>query len=710
MNEKEKQAYLEKYHEQKEHGVPFFPDIIFKDAVVMLLVFLILVALAYWVGAPLEARADPGDTTYTPRPEWYFLFLFQLLKYFPGSLEVIGVIGLPTLAILALFVLPFLDRSAYRHFLRRPVVTGITAFVLVGILFLTIQSVREAPPPAETASGGDATAALYTRNCAACHGASIQVAPGTNLHEIIAGGKHEGMPAWSADLTGDQIDALVGFILSPGGSELFTQNCAQCHEVTALVSSDPIKLKDALQQGKDFPPHQSVEIPDWSTALDAQAQTSLLNFLVAPDGQRLFSVYCSACHGSAVAFSGDETQLREIISKGGMHLEMPSWREKLSDADLQMLAQYVVDPSSAPQAQKIFQANCAICHGDRIPKADGVAQASRIIASGGSHQTMPIWGQILTTEQLDALVSYTLQAAQGTSLEVGQKLFNTNCTACHGQFGEGGPNPAHPGETITPISSSEFLKTRDDFTLQAIISQGQPNLGMSPFGTANGGPLSDEEIGAILAYIRSWEANPPVELPPQVEQETLALQGAEIYKDICAQCHGEKGEGGVGPSLSTPDFQTRNTDQDIFNIINLGHAGSPMIAWGDILSKQQIDQLVAFIRKLETAPPTGQTTPVATATPAVLSFKTDVLPIIESQCLVCHQGTSGAGGWDASNYNSIVTSGDSGPVVIPGDMENSLLAQKILGTTGIIMPPGGKLSDAQIQIILDWIKAGALDN
>jgi mono/diheme cytochrome c family protein len=59
-----------------------------------------------------------------------------------------------------------------------------------------------------------------------------------------------------------------------------------------------------------------------------------------------------------------------------------------------------------------------------------------------------------------------------------------------------------------PISSSEFLKTRDDATLRAIISQGQPNSGMSPFGSSNGGLLEDDEIDAIIAYMRSWEENP----------------------------------------------------------------------------------------------------------------------------------------------------------------------------------------------------------
>src|SRR4030043_2157956 len=177
MNDKEKQEYLEKYHEQKENGVPFFPDIIFKDVVVSFLLFLILIVLAYFIGAPLEARANPADTSYTPRPEWYFLFLFQLLKYFPGKLEVVGVVLIPTLAILILFFLPFLDRNTRRHFLDRPIVTIITLLALPGITALTILSVLEAPPPAQ-ASQGDPVALLYSKNCAPCHGESIKVPSG----------------------------------------------------------------------------------------------------------------------------------------------------------------------------------------------------------------------------------------------------------------------------------------------------------------------------------------------------------------------------------------------------------------------------------------------------------------------------------------------------------------------------------------------------
>lgn len=708
MNDKEKQEYLERYKLAKEKGVHFFPDIIFKDAVVTLIIFLILAALTYFVGAPLEARADPADTTYTPRPEWYFLFLFQLLKYFPGNLEFLGVVLIPGLVILLIFLLPFLDRSSKRYFSNRPVVMGVTTLMVLGIVGLTYLSYREAPPPAE-AQQGDQTAALYTKNCAPCHGSSISVAPGVDLHKVIAQGKHEGMPAWSADLTTDQIDALAGFILSPGGSKLFTQYCGACHDISDLVAKTPIELQQALDQGLDYPAHKDVKITDWSKVLSSEERTKLLNFLAAPDGQRLFAINCAACHGTGLAFSGDENQLRTIISEGGKHLEMPPWQNKLSPSELDTLANYVVNPAATPGGEQLFQKHCATCHGNRVPATQDVNQARQTIASGGPHETMPVWGKVLTPDQLNALTTYTFNLAQGTPLVMGQQLFDQNCASCHGNSGEGGPNPTRPGDFITPIGTAEFLKTRDDFTLKAIISQGQPNFGMSPFGSSFGGSLDDDQIDAIVAFLRSWEANPPVELPPEVANVQLSITAPEIYKNICSKCHGKDGEGGSAPSLADPQFQSSNTDQVIFDAIKLGHPNSSMIGWGDLLSEEQIQQLVAYIRGLKQQPaetPVAQGTPVTTPAATTPTFVKDILPIFQAKCVMCH---GSLGGWDASSYQKVMTTGDHRPVVVAKDVAGSLIAQKVLGkqTIGSIMPPGGKLTDAEIQLILAWITAGA---
>jgi len=339
-----------------------------------------------------------------------------------------------------------------------------------------------------------------------------------------------------------------------------------------------------------------------------------------------------------------------------------------------------------------------VCHGERIPRADDFVEAQKTIASGGPHEVMPVWGDFLTSEQLDALVSYTISAVEGTPIEFGQRLYARNCAICHGDFGEGGPNPARSGDVIAPISTAEYLNTRDDTTLRAILAQGQPNFGMAPFGTAFGGPLDDDEIDAIVMYLRSWETNPPVELPPEVAASALQISGEEIYNGFCAQCHGTQGEGLLGPSLRDSDFQTGNSDQDIFDSINIGHPATTMIAWGEIITSQQIRQLVDYIRKF--------TESESEATGGIPSFANDVLPIFEAQCNLCH-GT--LGGWDGTSYDAVMNTGDHAPVVIPGDPEGSLLGQKILGThdEGAIMPPSGKMSEDLIAIILNWITAGA---
>ncbi len=421
----------------------------------------------------------------------------------------------------------------------------------------------------------------------------------------------------------------------------------------------------------------------------------------------MFALNCSGCHGTTVAFSGSESDLRQIISQGGQHLEMPAWREKLNASQLDTLANYVVDPAAVPNGKNLFSQYCAVCHGDRVPVATDVATARETIANGGAHKTMPVWGNVLTAEQLNALVKYTLDAAKGTPLQLGQNLFAQNCAVCHGDFGEGGPNPSRPTEIIVPIGTAEFLKTRDDATLRSIIAQGQPNFGMSPFESTYGGPLSSDEVDAIVAFIRSWEAKPPVELPPEVAAARVSLDAADVFNQLCTQCHGDKGQGGIGLALNGPGFQIGNTDQQIFNTIDKGHPATPMIAWGAVLTPEQIQGLVAYIRQLKTAEPGVTPTPTgSTPSGTTRTYTVDVKPILTSKCTVCH---GQLGGWDATSYDSVMKTGDHGPVVKPGDASGSLLAQKLLGTqtVGNIMPPGGKLSDADIHIILDWIAGGA---
>jgi ubiquinol-cytochrome c reductase cytochrome b subunit len=125
----------------------FYPVQAFKDTVAIFVAFAVLFVLAVAARVPLEQLADPTDTSYVPRPEWYFLFLFQTLKLFEGPLEVVGSVVLPAFAILALMLVPFLDRSRMVKVTRRTVAFAFVALAAIGWTGLTVAAVKSTPPP-----------------------------------------------------------------------------------------------------------------------------------------------------------------------------------------------------------------------------------------------------------------------------------------------------------------------------------------------------------------------------------------------------------------------------------------------------------------------------------------------------------------------------------------------------------------------------------
>ena len=244
----EKERYQARYQAEKERGVKFFPDIIYKDMIVAFAVFLLLVGLATFVGVPQEPPADPSDSSYIPRPEWYFLFLFQLLKYFPGSLEWIGTTVVPGAAVLILLLLPFLDRSPVRHWRKRLPALAAMGAVVLGMVVLTVLAVVSTPPQEEAAaltSISDQVIAgqdLYGVQCVECHGAEGEggeivgveglegvIVPSLKAHDFIYtrtdetifniieyGQPDHGMPpfgkAYGGALTRAEIQAIVTFM------------------------------------------------------------------------------------------------------------------------------------------------------------------------------------------------------------------------------------------------------------------------------------------------------------------------------------------------------------------------------------------------------------------------------------------------------------------------------------------------------------------
>lgn len=148
---------------------PFYPRQVFMDAVVILAVFLAVVIVAARVPSPLADPADPSASSFVPKPEWYFLFFYQLLKYVPGRWEAFAIVGLPVLLIGVLFAVPFLGRRGRRP-AQRPVAIGAGVLFLTVVFFLIADSIREDRLLAAGAGRADHGKILYEQlGCVGCH-------------------------------------------------------------------------------------------------------------------------------------------------------------------------------------------------------------------------------------------------------------------------------------------------------------------------------------------------------------------------------------------------------------------------------------------------------------------------------------------------------------------------------------------------------------
>ncbi len=138
MKPQDKQAYLEEYELLKKKGKPFFPYAVLKDSAMALIVVAVVIVMSLILGAEQGPKADPTTTTYVPRPEWYFFFLFELLRVIkPPELVPIATIGIPTVCMVLLLLLPFYDRGPERRPERRPLATTAGCLTIVAMAYLT---------------------------------------------------------------------------------------------------------------------------------------------------------------------------------------------------------------------------------------------------------------------------------------------------------------------------------------------------------------------------------------------------------------------------------------------------------------------------------------------------------------------------------------------------------------------------------------------
>ncbi len=125
---------------------PFYPKHAIRHLMSVFIFLAILCFVVFKFPAPLDKIADPTDSSYVPRPEWYFLFLNQLLRYCDGPYQFIGTTIIPTAFVLLLFLLPFIDRNPQCPPRQRPFAMGFAGLIFMGIIFLTVQGVLNQPP------------------------------------------------------------------------------------------------------------------------------------------------------------------------------------------------------------------------------------------------------------------------------------------------------------------------------------------------------------------------------------------------------------------------------------------------------------------------------------------------------------------------------------------------------------------------------------
>jgi menaquinol-cytochrome c reductase cytochrome b/c subunit len=147
VNAREREQYLREYSILKGQGKPFFPYAIAKDGAMAAITVFVIIFMAIIFGAELGPKADPTTTTYTPRPEWYFFFLFELLRVVkPPELVFLATIGIPTICLVLLIMLPFFDRNPERNPLRRPIATTAGIAVIAAMAYLTIEGALAGAP------------------------------------------------------------------------------------------------------------------------------------------------------------------------------------------------------------------------------------------------------------------------------------------------------------------------------------------------------------------------------------------------------------------------------------------------------------------------------------------------------------------------------------------------------------------------------------
>ncbi|HMK48950.1 MAG TPA: cytochrome b N-terminal domain-containing protein [Thermodesulfovibrionales bacterium] len=279
----------------------FWPEQVFKDALMGTLVVLTLITLTVFLPKPFNGQADPLDSSFIPKPEWNFLFLYEALKFFPGRLEPIGSVGVPQVLILLLVLLPFVDRGPERNPLKRPVAMAFGIALAGAIVALTIAGYYSSPSAAPVSSNPAQTAYIASvsqggselfksQGCSGCH--RINNEGGTIGPDL----SQEGSSGRTRDWLTSQIRNPKGHSLGSIMPAFTALSDRQLNDIVDYLLT--LKAANGAQVQSPSPPASAVSPTAKSTDAAQRGNGQAADIVGSADrGELLFKMECQACHG-----------------------------------------------------------------------------------------------------------------------------------------------------------------------------------------------------------------------------------------------------------------------------------------------------------------------------------------------------------------------------------------------------------------------------
>jgi quinol-cytochrome oxidoreductase complex cytochrome b subunit/cytochrome c len=465
---------------------PFWPGQAFKDGVLALA---FLVGLGLWCfshPAPLEGQADPAQP-YEARPEWYFMFLFQLLRYFQGPYEVAGTFVLPLVFFLVLFFWPFLDRSPQRDPRRRPMAIGLLGAGTAGLVGLTVYALAtdvrmpprlgEPEPVRATEPAGPIqradVARLYNDRCLACHGVD-----GTGSLVRAAMPKVPDFTSLAWQLSKTDLDIIHQ--IREGTPPQMPAYRDQLGEQQQLALAVYVRAFSVGPEERPAGPPPAAQ-PQPSPAVTAQMSPELI-----------YQNYCLACHDG----DGRGSTIRKAMP------EVPDfadarWGASRTDADLKQSILEGKGKFMLPMKDKLAPADAERMVG-YIRAFQGGKQVVQVEPKPPSPPPVPPVNVPGPGKPAAEPAPSAPAAEDAARMSAATGLFRQYCLVCHGTDGRGAAlRPSMP--TIPDFTSRSWQAGVSRPQLVVTILEGKGTL-MPPFR----GRVSDAQAQDLAAYVRAF--------------------------------------------------------------------------------------------------------------------------------------------------------------------------------------------------------------